>query len=329
MPVLENKTILITGFGGFVATHLFCHLFKRHPKNIYILLAHNFTPQYWDIVVEKIHKLEPLFGNPNVHLLIGDITNNTFLRSIFSKYNIDIVIHLAAQSIVQRSEQTPRYAAATNIIGTINILELVKKANCSLIYQSTDKVYGDVENATLETPIKPVDFYGITKASADLMVQFYQRNSASNNIIIVRPCNLFGYDNNHGRLIPDIILTCIRNENPRIQLYPDNTFPKRQFLFIQDYSRIIEQLLIDLPIKSELFSIKNIASPFVFTTKEVAEIIINSPPFYGNLKLEYKKSIIKSEITHQSLKLNEPYIDDFTEFNPSILDTIRYYQKFN
>jgi len=336
---MQGQTILITGFGGFVGTHLFAYLYKNYPRNTYILIQRTAnTNNYVEKVLTKIYNLPSAYNQSwvNVDVVACDITNKANLERIFLKYKPDTIIHLAAQAIVGNAEELPADTVRTNVLGTMNILELVQQLNitkpCYLYYQSTDKVYGSGLQADYKTAINPVDFYGITKASAELMVRFYQKK-LKHRITIIRPCNIFGYDRNTSRLIPDLILTCLSGKNPTIKKFIKTNgdpfeinyryFPIRQFLFIEDYVKIMHTILIHSHI-SEI----NIGTPFVYSTSQVAQFIIENDHFNGLLHVTYNETTKIIEIMDQSLKER---IQDFrfTIFSQALDKTIQQYYELN
>jgi nucleoside-diphosphate-sugar epimerase len=335
---MQEKTILITGFGGFVATHLFAYLYRNYPRNTYLLIQRKPENSFYaEKIVNKIYNL-PALGDEslvNVNFLSCDITNRSDLERIFLKHKPDIIIHLAAQSIVSVAEELPIDTVKTNILGTMNILQLVELINttkpCYLFYQSTDKIYGNGLDADNNTPINPVDFYGITKASAELMVKFYQKKLL-HRITIVRPCNIFGYDKNTSRLIPDLILTCLKGNNPTIKKFIKTTgyslvinfdyFPIRQFLFIEDYTKIMYDIITHAYIKEI-----NIGTSFVYSTLQVIHFIIENDRFKG-LTVNFDETTKTIEIKKQSLK-QELQDFKFTSFSEALDKTINQYYELN
>lgn len=313
--------ILITGAGGFVGAHLLNYLVKfSQEKHTYYALIHNTSRL--DFIKNLSFIYETNFKNPDFHYLIGDINDYEFMERIFLEEEIELVIHLAAQPIVSKAEKNKLNTVKTNILGTANILELVHKTVCKMIHQSTDKVYGEKENASINDPIAPVDFYGITKAAAESLVKFYQQKYRD-DIIIIRPCNIFGLDPNLNRLIPDTIISCVNDKNPIINSAIDGKYPLRQFIYIFDYCQFVLNII---NYNKFVEPIINITSPFIFNTKEVAYAVLENFP---DLKLEFKEIRHVKEIKHQYMDPTEqffPFGMLYTELGIAIRETIRHYR---
>jgi len=145
-------TVLVTGASGFVGTHLCKHLIKNKRK-----------------VVALIH--DRLVWNPwqkdaldNCVLVTGDIRDFHFLKRVLNQYNINVVIHLAAQSIVKRAWKDPVNTFDINVMGTIKLLEACHQLKVEkIIIQSTDKVYGAQMLASNQDKLYPTEPYGTSK----------------------------------------------------------------------------------------------------------------------------------------------------------------------
>ena len=148
--------ILITGGAGFIGSHLIRHFVKSYPD--YALINLDALTYAADL-----SRLDDIKGAPNYQFEKGNINNATLLDSLFSKYSIEAVIHLAAESHVDRSIQGPVPFAETNIIGTMNLLNACrahwkKGTNHRFYYISTDEVYGSLGKEgffTEQSPYQP------------------------------------------------------------------------------------------------------------------------------------------------------------------------------
>ena len=172
---MAKKTILITGGAGFIGSHV-------------VRLFVNKYPDYKIINLDKLtyagnlENLKDIENAPNYEFVKGDIVDDSLIFELFNKYQFDGVIHLAAESHVDRSITNPNEFIKTNIVGTVNLLNAAKniwKDNLEgkLFYHiSTDEVYGSLGNEGLfieETSYNPRSPYSASKASSDHLVRAY------------------------------------------------------------------------------------------------------------------------------------------------------------
>jgi CDP-paratose 2-epimerase len=195
----KNKTILITGGCGFIGTNAADYYFKKGFK---VVVFDNLSR------VGSKENLKYLKTKKGIIFVKGDIRNSKQLESTFKKYKPDYVLHLAAQVTMVTSVQKPREDFEINALGTFNVLEAIRKAknNPILIYSSTNKVYGELEdlkiiegktryefkdlkNGVSEERI--LDFhspYGCSKGCADQYVRDYARIYGINTIVFRQSC---------------------------------------------------------------------------------------------------------------------------------------------
>lgn len=165
--------LLVTGAAGFIGAHLAKHLLSQNHEVIGIdNLSPYYSPEY------KKLRLEKLVGtNPKFTFLELDITNLDKISEIFGKNQFDVVFHLAAQAGVRYSLTNPYIYEKTNILGTLNILENLKKSpKTRLIFASSSSVYGNSKNIPFsenDTDLWPISLYGVTKRSNELMIKTY------------------------------------------------------------------------------------------------------------------------------------------------------------
>jgi dTDP-glucose 4,6-dehydratase len=233
-----KKTILITGGAGFIGSHVVRRFVHKYP-NYLIVNADKLTyagnlENLTDIEKEKNYKFEKI-----------DIVDKQSVLDLFGKYEIDAVIHLAAESHVDRSITGPDEFVFTNIVGTVNLLNaaLNKWKNAfdgKLFYHiSTDEVYGSLGKEGLfteETSYDPKSPYSASKASSDHMVRAY--NHTFGLPAIISNCsNNYGPNQFPEKLIP-LAINNIKNNKP-IPVYGKGE-NVRDWLYVEDHAAAID-----------------------------------------------------------------------------------------
>lgn len=195
----------------------------------------------------NLENLKDLEGKTNYSFEKGDILDVEFLYEVFRKHEIDGVIHLAAESHVDRSLHNPAEFAQTNVIGTLNLLVAAQAAwnnqfEGKVFYHiSTDEVYGSAEHGsyfTETTPIDPKSPYSASKASSDHFVQAFF-NSHHLPTLISRCSNNYGPYHFPEKLIPLMINNIINNQPLPIYGKGENI---RDWLYVEDHARAIDAI---------------------------------------------------------------------------------------
>ncbi len=171
---LTNQTILVTGVAGFIGAAVAKTLLTEHPQ-CRVIGIDNLTP-YYDVKLKQA-RLEQIESYKNFTFIKGDITNQATLEPLFTQYQPDFVIHLAAQAGVGYSMTHPDAYIHDNILGFYQILEACRRHKpAHLVYASSSSVYGDQNEIPYRTDAKvdhPVSLYAATKASNELMAEAY------------------------------------------------------------------------------------------------------------------------------------------------------------
>ena len=230
--------ILITGGAGFIGSHLVRLMIKKYPDyHIFNLDALTYAG--------NLENLKDVEGQPNYHFIKADINDATQLNELFSKHRFDGVMHLAAESHVDRSITDPLAFVRTNVIGTVNLLNAFRglwKDNFEgkrFYHISTDEVYGTLGAEGLfeeTTPYDPNSPYSASKASSDHFVRAYGETYGL-PYVITNCSNNYGPNQFPEKLIP-LFIHNVRNEKP-LPVYGDGKYT-RDWLFVIDHARAID-----------------------------------------------------------------------------------------
>ena len=236
------KKILITGGAGFIGSHVVRRMVTRYPQYKIV----NLDLLTYAGNLENIADIEDA---PNYTFVKGDICDENFIRNLFDRYNFDGVIHLAAESHVDRSITDPLAFVRTNVIGTMNLLnacrEFWKDFTGKRFYHiSTDEVYGTLGATGLfteETPYEPNSPYSASKASSDHFVRAYGETYGL-PYVITNCSNNYGPNHFPEKLIP-LFINNIINCKP-LPVYGDGKYT-RDWLFVEDHARAIDLVFHD------------------------------------------------------------------------------------
>ena len=241
---MKYKNILLTGGRGFIGFNALMLWKKLYPECNLIALDANtyadkdqqsFKNQYLENNDIKYYELD-----------LSEKTSYNELLHIIDNNNIDAIIHMAAESHVDNSILNPNIFFQSNIIGTVNVLNVVRKTNIRLHVVSTDEIYGETTpNDWLllddnELPqINPSSPYSSSKASADLIAKSYFRTFGT-KVSISRCSNNFGPFQHPEKLIPTVINKVLKNE--KIPVYGKRN-QKRHWIYVDEHNKSIMNIL--------------------------------------------------------------------------------------
>lgn len=270
------KNILVTGGAGFIGSNFIKLMLERGEYNLINLDALTYAG--------NLENLEDIKDDQRYTFVKGDVCDRDLLDNLFAKYNIDTVVHFAAESHVDRSIEDPEIFLKTNIMGTQALLDTAKKQwkvkpqdkydreyqpGVKYLQVSTDEVYGALGKTgffTESTPLAPNSPYSASKASADMLVRAYHETFGL-------PVNITRCSNNYGpyqfpeKLIPLMIHNCKKEK--KLPVYGDG-MQIRDWLHVKDHCAAILTVLE----KGELGEVYNIGGNNEKANIEIVKLII-------------------------------------------------------
>ena len=238
---MTNKNILVTGGAGFIGSAVIRYLINETNSNVLNIDKLTYAG--------NLESLETVSNNPRYQFLHADICDKSAMTKAFQDFQPNIVMHLAAESHVDRSIDGPMDFIQTNIIGTYNLLEVArnywqnltedKKSSFRLHHISTDEVYGDLEGTddlfTEETSYSPSSPYSASKASSDHLVRAWYRTYGL-PVVVTNCSNNYGPYHFPEKLIPLVILNAL--DGKPLPVYGDGK-QIRDWLYVEDHARAL------------------------------------------------------------------------------------------
>ena len=309
-----TKIILVTGGAGFIGSHLCKKLLEQ--GNEVICLDNFFTGSRQNI--------NDLLGNPNFKLIEHNVVNPIFL-------NVDSIYHLACPASPVHYQHNPVETVRTNVMGTLNMLDLAKKTGARFLQASTSEVYGDpLEHPQKETYFGNVNPIGVRscydegkRAAETLCADFHREYNL--NIKIVRIFNTYGPNmhTNDGRVVSNFIVQALKNEP--ITIYGSGS-QTRSFQYIDD---LIIGLIKMMENNDNFMGPVNLGNPDEFTIKELAEKVLKLIP-------ESKSRILYSELPNDDPRRRKPDItlakekldwEPGVKLEDGLMKTIEYFRR--
>jgi dTDP-glucose 4,6-dehydratase len=281
-----NHKILITGGAGFIGSHLVRFFINNYPNyHIYNLDILSYASN-----LENLLDIEHI---KNYTFIKGDVCDKQLVQNIFNNYKITRVIHLAAESHVDRSIKDPLKFAKVNILGTLNLLHVAKESwknnyfNKLFYHISTDEVYGSLGTDGLFTETSKYDPhspYAASKASSDHFVRSYN-NTYDLPIVISHCSNNFGPNQFIEKLIPLVITNIINNKSIPVYGNGENI---RDWIYVDDHVNAIDLIFH----KGKLGETYNIGGSNEFKNIDLINIIIKITDKLLNRKDGESKKLI-------------------------------------
>ena len=230
--------VLVTGAAGFIGSNFVEYMVKKHPE-------------YKIVVLDKLtyagnmHNLDNVIDK--ITFIKGDICDFELVMKIYKDYNINAVVHFAAESHVDNSIKEPFIFTRTNVIGTHTLLEAAKQvwgegSENKFVHISTDEVYGALKDTgyfTEKSPIKPSSLYSASKASSDLIALAYHETFKM-NVSVTNCSNNYGPYQHNEKLIPHMIKLAL--EDKQLPVYGQG-LNIRDWLYVEDHCEAIDLVL--------------------------------------------------------------------------------------
>ena len=252
--------ILVTGGAGFIGSNFIRHILKKYP-DYKIINLDKLT------YCGNLENLKDIENNPNYSFVKGDICDKEIVDKLVSQ--VDVVVHFAAETHVDRSITDAITFIETDVIGTFTLLEAARKHNVKKFIQiSTDEVYGEIrEGSFKETDeLKPRNPYSAAKAAADrLAFSFFATYKLP--VIITRSSNNYGPYQYPEKVIPLFVTNLL--ENKKVPLYGDG-LNVRDWLFVDDNCEAIDFILHN----GKLGEVYNVSGKSEVTNLELTKFIL-------------------------------------------------------
>lgn len=220
----KSAKVLVTGADGFIGSHVAKALIEKNAEVTTIVRD-----------IKKTNNMDILDIKNKINIVHGDLVNFKDCERAINEYDVEFCLHIAAQAIVGPANRSPLSTFESNIKGTWNMLETcrVSKTVKGIIIASSDKAYGQQKKLpyTEESPLSGYFPYDASKACAEIIARSYFMTYGL-PLAITRNANTYGpADMNMSRIIPDVITSLIRGEQPVIR--SDGT-PERDYIYIKD-----------------------------------------------------------------------------------------------
>jgi len=287
----KTETILVTGGAGFIGSNL-CHFLIDKAFNVVCL--DNFDDFYSEEI--KRNNVKNLLNNQLFEFIKGDIRDSVLLDNVFSKHQIDFVIHLAAKAGDRNSIFNTQEYFDVNVNGSICLLETMRKHNVkNLVFSSSSSVYGNKNGKLLETENcdNPISPYAVSKRAVEMLNYNYHINS-NFNVVNLRLFSVYGKNQR-----PDLVLykfiNLISNNQP-IEIY-GNADTTRDYTYIDDIvNAFISSIEFLKTSDSNVYEIINIGNDNPISLQQLIDLITKTTK-RNDIKIVETK-FVKGEVTN-------------------------------
>ena len=253
----SGKSVLVTGAGGFIGSHLTEALAKRGARTKAFVHYNALGNCGW---------LDDSPFKKRIEIVAGDIRDRSTIEQAMK--DVDIVFHLAALIAIPYSYQTPESYVSTNIGGTLNILQAARRLKPErIIFTSTSEVYGTARYVPIDEnhPLQAQSPYSASKIGADKLVEAFCR-SFNLPAVTVRPFNTFGPRQSARAIVPTIIIQCLTGKTVRL----GNHYPVRDLNYVSD---VVEGFLLAAHSKKVMGRTINLGSGTIIRIYDLAKLI--------------------------------------------------------
>lgn len=321
----SNKNVFITGATGLVGSWLTKFMVDK-GSNVTILVRDQIPKSIlWSSSLDFSYIAE------NLNVVRGELEDYLLLERILNEYEIEVVFHLGAQTVVSIANCNPLSTFESNIRGTYNLLEACRRTSTikCVVVASSDKAYGAQNNLPYDekTPLQGTHPYDVSKSCADLLAYTYY-NTYNLPICITRCGNFYGPgDLNFNRIIPGTIQSLLNGERPVIR--SDGSFI-RDYFYVKDgalaYILLAEQMILNPSICGEAYNFSNEIQVTVLNIVEKISAILGAkvePIIQNRVVNEIRNQYLSSKKAKEQLGW-EP---NFT-LDSSLIETIEWYKGY-
>ncbi|MDK2907722.1 MAG: dTDP-glucose 4,6-dehydratase [Candidatus Woesearchaeota archaeon] len=311
------EKILVTGGLGFIGSNFIKYMFRKY-KDVEIF---NYDKVTYAANPDNLKEFE---GKKEYHFIKGDINNFEFLDYVVNKNKIGTIIHFAAESHVDNSIKNPNVFVETNVLGTMSILNIVKRHNLRFHHISTDEVFGSLgffdkpfDETSCYDPKSP---YSASKAASDHLVRSYI-NTFGIKATISNCGNNYGPLQHEEKLIPKSITNILKGENILIYGKGENI---RDWIHVQDHCRAIDLILH----KGKIGETYCISGRNEKSNIEIARMIVRLMKVSQN-RIEFIKDRPGHDLRYaiNDSKLRSLGFEPEYDFETGLKETIEYYKK--
>jgi CDP-glucose 4,6-dehydratase len=315
-----DRPTLVTGATGLVGSWLVRRLVDAGAD--VVCLVRDWVPQSELVRSRQIEQ---------VKVARGDVRDQATLERVLGEFEIQTVIHLAAQTIVTIANRNPVSTFEANIAGTWALLEACRRSPkvSQIVLASSDKAYGDHDNLpyTEETPLVGRHPYDVSKSCADLIAQAYATTYGS-PVVITRCGNFYGGgDLNWNRIVPGTIRSILRGQRPIIR--SDGTFI-RDYFYVEDgaiaYMTLAEKLAADPGLKGRAF---NFSNEIQLTVSQLVQRILTAmkSDLVPDVRNEASHEILHQYLSAAAARKDLGWRPEFT-LEQGLERTIAWYREF-
>jgi len=264
--------ILVTGGAGFIGSHLIDRLVVNGNRVVCVD----------DLSLGKLSNIDHHLSNSSFSFHKADILDKVVMRELFLKNRFDVVFHMAANSDIQKSHETPSVDLQKTLMTTYNVLELMREAKVrQIVFASTSAIYGEQEEELYEDigPLFPISIYGAAKLSSEAFISAFSENYGINSWICRFP-NVVGERATHGAMFD--FVSRLKADPTKLRILGDGN-QEKPYLYVKD---LVEGLLFVWQNAKDKLNYYNLGVEDALTVRRIAEIVVEEMKL-PNVKFEF------------------------------------------